>query len=123
MLQLQCFGQGIMIVNNKGRIEYLGETFRPGLAAKQLCDGCDQADYHFRKAKTIKTWNIVLSNLSVAEFLLAVSSIQNETAIGVVHASLGGSISYYLSRRAKKYQNEIQKGVSAFNMCQLVRHR
>ena len=116
-LSLSVMGQNVMVVNGKGRVEFKGETFRPGKASSLLCSDCDQARQHFKNAQRIRTWNIILSNISFAEIVLGVINLEDNTAVGVLHASIGGGVLALIANREKRIDKEVQLGVSAFNRC------
>ncbi len=106
-----------MLECGKTRVEFRGVKMRPGQAAKHLCQNCEVARQHFLKAKKIKTWNIVFSQIGFAEIILSLLKIEEETSQGITHAAIGGSIFFLIDKRNKKIQKEIKDGISEFNNC------
>ena len=106
--------------NKKNQIEFQGVKIRPGKASETLCSKCEEAKQHFLKAKKMRTWNILLSQIGFAEIIIGVFALDDETYKGVIHASIGGALIFLTEERRTKIDREIKEGVKEFNRCQLL---
>ena len=113
--------QNVMLERDKNRVEFHGVTMRPGQVAKTLCKKCELARQHFLKAKKMRSWNIVFSQIGFAEIILSLFKMEEETSQGITHAAIGGSVFFLIEERNKKIQREIKYGIREFNNCHILK--
>lgn len=112
------FSQDLMYEEGKHNVVYQGVKIRPGKALKLTDLNCDDARRHFAKAKRMRTWNFILSQVSIVEVTYGLIVLNLNTQ-GVLHSALGGGVLFLISEREQKIQKHINEGVKAFNLCQL----
>ena len=111
------FSQDLMYEEGKHKVVYQGVKIRPGKALKLTDLKCDDARRHFTKAKRMRTWNFILSQVSIVEVTYGLIVLNLNTK-GVLHSALGGGVLFLISEREQKIQKHINDGVKAFNLCQ-----
>ena len=112
------FSQDLMYEEGKHKVVYQGVKIRPAKALKLKDLNCDDARRHFAKAKRMRTWNFILSQVSIVEVTYGLIVLNLNTK-GVLHSALCGGILFLISEREQKIQKHINDGVKAFNLCQL----
>ena len=113
--------QNLMKVDSKNRVEFQGEKFRPGQASKNLCVNCEAAKQHFLKAKKMRSWNIVLSQIGFAEIIIGLLAVDDDISKRIINASIGGGFFLAVEERKRRIQIEINEGVKDFNRCKLLK--
>jgi hypothetical protein len=114
------FSQDLMYEEGKHKVVFQGVEIRPGKALKLSDLNCYDARRHFAKAKRMRTWNVILSQIGILEITYGLF-IMNVTTQGVLHSALGGGVLFFISERDQKIQKHINDGVEAFNLCQLLK--
>ena len=71
------FSQDLMYEEGKHKVVYQGVKIRPGKALKLTDLNCDDARRHFAKAKRMRTWNFILSQVSIVEVTKALGDFIN----------------------------------------------
>jgi hypothetical protein len=111
--------QEIMRSLGNHKVELAGKKMRPGKALNLANSLCPMASSHFAKAKKMRTWNILISQLGATEVILGLLAIeQGKMSFGVANAAVGGINLTFFSGRDVEIQGEIEAGVKAFNRCQ-----
>ena len=114
------FSQELMYVEESNKVVFQGVKIRPGQALKLSDLNCDVAKQHFAKAKRMRTWNFILSQIGIGEITYGLF-VMNITTKRVLHSALGGSVLFFISERNQKIEKHINDGVNAFNQCQLLK--
>jgi hypothetical protein len=112
--------QDFMYVSGKHKIEFQGAKIGLRKASKTLCLNCEEAKGHFSKARRIRTWNMIFSQIGFAEIIIGTLSLKDETSKGITHAAVGGGLLVFVDERNKNMKIEIHEGIIAFNRCQLI---
>lgn len=95
-----------------------GKTMRPGRASQLVSFDCQDARNHFIKAKRMRTWDIVISQFGIAEFIVGAFAIdRGQMVFGVANAAVGGVFMTMASNRSARIQHEVDEGVKAYNRC------
>jgi hypothetical protein len=124
MVSWNLFAQHGMLMKARGnyKVEYMGETCRPGRAAVQFCFDCPDAREHFEKAKKLRIWNVVWSQVSVGEVALGTIQWDENAPSAALNSAFGGWLLSYVGRRERRIQAEIREGIDDFNRCQYLRY-
>ena len=101
------FSQDLMYEEGKHKVVYQGVKIRPGKALKLTDLNCDDARRHFAKAKRMRTWNFILSQVSIVEVTYGLIVLNLNTK-GVLHSALGGGVLFLISEREQKIQKHIK---------------
>ena len=120
LLTDSVFSQELMYVEESHKVVFQGVKIRPGQALKLSDLNCDVAKQHFAKAKRMRTWNFILSQIGIGEITYGLF-VMNITTKRVLHSALGGSVLFFISERNQKIEQHINDGVNAFNQCQLLK--
>ncbi len=120
LLTDSVFSQELMYVEGSHKVVFQGVKIRPGQALKLSDLNCDVAKQHFAKAKRMRTWNFILSQIGIGEITYGLF-VMNITTKRVLHSALGGSVLFFISERNQKIEKHINDGVNAFNQCQLLK--
>ena len=100
------------------RVELDGYVYRPAAAAR-LCSGCPQARHHFLAAKRKRAWSFGLANLGIVQSVTGAVQLENENAIGVFNAAVGGLWMTLGAARDRAARREVQSAVEAYNRCRI----
>ena len=124
MVSWNLCAQHGMLMKSRGnyKVEYMGETCRPGRAAVQFCFDCPDAREHFEKAKKLRIWNVVWSQVSVGEMALGTIQWDENATRAALNSAFGGWLLSCVGRRERRIQAEIREGIDDFNRCQYLRY-
>ena len=118
-----CAQHGMLMkAQGNYKVEYMGETCRPGRAAVQFCFDCPDAREHFEKAKKLRIWNVVWSQVSLGEGVLGMTQWDENATRAALNSAFGGWLWSYVERRERLIQAEIREGIDDFNRCQYLRY-
>ena len=107
-----------MVRVKRSKVSYRDVVMRPGQAAKDACDRCEEAKEHFSKAHRIRTWNWVFSQVSLGEVAVGSIQLERDRALsGTMHAAAGGALMQWVFARERRASRHIDQGVDAFNRC------
>ena len=113
--------QEIMHSIGNHKIEMEGVKVKPREALRIANATCPLASQHFAKAKKMRSWNFLISQYGYAEFLVGILALdQGRMTFGIANAAVGGVALTFFSIRDKKIQEELDEGVKAYNLCQLL---